>query len=278
MTSALEKHSIIPLDFGPAASVINGDGSAAIVLVCEHASRFIPPILDELGLDDAGKTSHAAWDIGAENLSRLISGILDAPLVISNISRLVYDCNRPPESLDAIPVRSEIIDIPGNQNLDAKARQTRIREVYKPFRELLNSTLNNRSGHRPALVTIHSFTPVYYGRHRQVELGLLHDADERLAKAMIKLAPRCTQLKTELNEPYGHADGVTHTLKKALPRGLLNVMIEVRNDFLADDQDTMTIANELAQMIELGLDACRQHPNSSSGENGNLTAGGTGLA
>lgn len=275
--AAFKHPSLIQPDLGPAASVINGEGQSGIVLVCEHASRFIPPVLNNLGLDEAGRTSHAAWDIGAENLARRLSKNLDAPLVISNISRLVYDCNRSPESLDAIPVRSEIIEIPGNQNLDEKQRKARIEEVYNPFREQLSTTLNNQSDPDPALITIHSFTPVYFGRQRQVELGLLHDADERLARAMLNLAPECTRLMTELNEPYGQADGVTHTLKKALPRGLLNVMIEVRNDLLADDQHALRIASELAQMIELGLDACRHQTISTTDENGDLVAGGNRL-
>ncbi|MGI9402041.1 MAG: N-formylglutamate amidohydrolase [Rhizobiaceae bacterium] len=274
---SLAPQSLIPPEFGPAASIINSNGSAEILLVCEHASRFIPPALDQLGLKDAQKTSHVVWDIGAESLSRSLSEILDAPLVISNISRLVYDCNRPPESLDSIPVRSEIIDVPGNRNLSEAQRKARIEEVYRPFRELLASALNSNSNRNPALVTIHSFTPIYFGRKRQVELGLLHDADDRLAKAMFKLAPGHTHLKTQLNEPYGQADGVTHTLKQALPRGLLNLMIEVRNDFLAEDQNTLKIAKELAQMIKLGLEACKKDGNSSGDKSDRLVTGGNGL-
>ncbi len=273
--SALEQHSLVPPEYGPAASLINGEGNSAVILVCEHASRFIPPSLGQLGLKSSEQSSHAAYDIGAEELARQISATLDAPLVISNISRLVYDCNRPPESIDAIPARSEIIDIPGNRDLSSGERKTRVDEVYMPFRELLKDVLENRTDRGSALVTIHSFTPVYFGKPRQVELGLLHDADDRLAKAMFKLAPEFTQLKTFLNEPYGQADGVTHTLKEALPLGLLNVMIEVRNDFLADDDNSMKIAGELAPLIEMAINNCQENSADPAIQSDTAIANGT---
>ncbi|MEM7464790.1 MAG: N-formylglutamate amidohydrolase [Pseudomonadota bacterium] len=272
--SALEQHSLVPPEYGPAASLINGDGNSRVILVCEHASRFIPPSLGQLGLNNSDQSSHAAFDIGADELARQISAILDAPLVISNISRLVYDCNRPPESLDAIPARSEIIDIPGNRDLSSGERKARVEEVYLPFRELLKDVLENRAKGGSALVTIHSFTPVYFGKPRQVELGLLHDADNRLAKAMFQLAPEFTRLKTLLNEPYGQADGVTHTLKEALPLGLLNVMIEVRNDFLTDDDESMNIAAELAALIEKAINSCQENSANRTGQTDQVTTNG----
>ena len=83
---------------------------------------------------------------------------------------------------------------------------------------------------------------------------------DRLARAMLAAAPDFTSLKAALNEPYGPKDGVTHTLKEhALEAGLLNVMIEVRNDFVGDAAGAERVAGELAGMIERGLEAC-DHP------------------
>lgn len=244
----------------PAAEVINAAGHAPLILVCEHASSFIPAALDGLGLKPEDRLSHAAWDIGARAVAMRLSQMLDAPLVASRVSRLVYDCNRPPEAPDSIPAKSELIVAPANADLDDDARLARVRDVYEPFRSLLADTIATHHADAPALVTIHSFTPVYYGVRRDVELGLLHDADDRLARAMFALAPECTVLRTALNEPYGPADGVTHTLKEhALPAGLLNVMIEIRNDFVGDAPGANRIAEVLRAMIERGLEAC-DHP------------------
>jgi predicted N-formylglutamate amidohydrolase len=89
------------------AEVINPAGSSPYVLVCEHASNRIPANLGTLGLPDADLQRHIAWDIGAEATARILSRILDAPLIVQRYSRLVYDCNRPPEADSAYPEVSE---------------------------------------------------------------------------------------------------------------------------------------------------------------------------
>ena len=240
----------------PAAEVINPDGRAPIVLVCEHASAFVPKSMAGLGLREEDRKSHAAWDIGALEVAKRLSALLDAPLVVSRISRLVYDCNRPPEAPDSIPAKSELIEAPANANLTEAERQSRVNKIYEPFRALLAKTISG-GGALPALVTVHSFTPVFFGVERAVELGLLHDTDDRLARAMFEAAPQFSALKTALNEPYGPADGVTHTLREhALPEGLLNVMIEIRNDIVSDPDGVERQAIALCGMIERGLQAC----------------------
>ena len=98
------------------------------------------------------------------------------------------------------------------------------------------------------MVTIHSFTPVWHGQRRDVELGLLHDSDDRLAKQMLSVAPE--SLNAQLNAPYSVTDGVTHTLREhAIPRGLANVMIEVRNDLISDATGVARIADVLTEML-----------------------------
>jgi len=109
-------------NFGPAADVINPDGTGDVVLVCEHASNAIPTPLNGLGLTDEVRGSHVAWDPGALGVARHLSQALNAPLIAGRVSRLVYDCNRAPESPSAMPAQTERGDIPGNMGLDAAAR------------------------------------------------------------------------------------------------------------------------------------------------------------
>jgi predicted N-formylglutamate amidohydrolase len=242
---------------GPAAEVVNPLGSAPIVLVCEHGSAFIPRALSDLGLREAAKLSHVAWDPGAMAVARRMSEFLNAPLVASRVSRLVYDCNRPPESSAATPAISEVFDIPGNKQLTELERHARAREIYEPFRALLDQTIANAAAPTPALVTLHSFTPTYFGKPRHVELGLLHDADDRLALAMLNASMDISVIRTELNAPYDASDGVTHTLvEHALPKGLLNVMIEIRNDLITREEDVDRVADSLCKMIVRGLKQC----------------------
>lgn len=241
-------------DEGPAAEVINPGGTAPVILICEHASNFIPRRLEGLGLEAAARQSHAAWDPGALALAQRLSSMLDAPLVVSRVSRLVYDCNRPPDAPDAMPGQSELIEVPGNRDLSDAARRQREVEVYHPFHEALAGLVAERSATDPALVSIHSFTPVFFGVTRDVELGLLHGDDDRLAQRMLASVPTRTTLCTELNVPYGPADGVLHTLDlHARPRGLHNVMIEVRNDLIQDDNGVDRVAADLLTLLKIGL-------------------------
>jgi predicted N-formylglutamate amidohydrolase len=243
----------------PAARVYNAGGRAPIVFVCDHASRFIPSALDGLGISADVARSHAAWDIGAFDLALELSAAFDAPVVASRISRLVYDCNRPPHAPDAMPARSEVFDVPGNRDLSEADREARIRAVYEPFRDCLSGALDAQTdklaGAPVALVTVHSFTPIYHGEPRRVELGLLHDADPTLARAMLTEAAGTLTLNAQLNAPYDASDGVTHTLKRhAIPRGLPNVMLELRNDLLAMPAGVARTAHGLARPLARGLD------------------------
>jgi predicted N-formylglutamate amidohydrolase len=103
---------------------------------------------------------------------------------------------------------------------------------------------------------MHSFTPVYHGRERAVELGILHDDDSRLADRMLEVAAEAPLYRTERNQPYGPEDGVTHTLiLHGLSNGLRNVMIEVRNDLIADDTGQGVMADYLKGLLQQSLDA-----------------------
>ena len=230
-------------------SLLNANGTGPVVIVCEHASHFIPPEYDALGLSDEACTSHVAWDPGANLMAERLSGPFDAPYVRGEVSRLIYDCNRPPDAESAMPARSELFDIPGNVGLAQAEREHRTRTVYEPFKACVEEVMA-RAGSQRALVTIHSFVPVYHGKPRAVELGILHDADTRLADAMLEAAPRHTTMNTLRNEPYGPEDGVTHTLKlHGLSNGVPNVMIEVRNDLVATPEACGQVGDMLHTLI-----------------------------
>ena len=158
---------------------------AAVLLVCEHASNFIPDRYQDLGLTAAQKVSHIAWDPGALGVAKALAAQLNAPLIAGGQSRLVYDLNRPPDAASAIPDRSEIHEIPGNQNLSKADRQERVAQVYAPFYAALVQTLTERRAYLKVMVTLHSFTPVYRGEPRTVELGILHGKDTEFAQAML---------------------------------------------------------------------------------------------
>src|SRR5688572_23173591 len=145
--------------------IVNEGGSSALFLVCEHAGRLIPKSLRSLGLPAHELERHIAYDIGAEQVARRLSQRLNAPLVLQRYSRLVYDCNRPPEAASAIPKLSELTEIPGNRQLSDAQRRQRVKAIYEPFHAQIGRLIDLRLGTgKPVIfVTIHSFTPVFKG-------------------------------------------------------------------------------------------------------------------
>ncbi|MDI7863742.1 N-formylglutamate amidohydrolase [Rhizobiaceae bacterium n13] len=247
---------ILTTEEGNPVEVVNPGGRGDVLLVCEHASSTIPVHFGDLGLPIAALESHIAWDPGALAVSTLLSRTLDATLVYQRFSRLVYDCNRPPESPAAIPEFSEIYTVPGNAGLTQSQRDARTNGLYIPFHARIAAIIAERraQGRRTVLVTIHSFTPVYNGHTRSVEIGILHDSDTRLADRLLAAASDTDAYRFGRNQPYGPADGVTHTLKlHALGNGLLNVMIEVRNDLISDETGQEVMADLLAGLLQEGL-------------------------
>lgn len=254
----LAQQGILTKADGDCVAVERPLGSSPVFIICEHASRALPERFGDLGLSAEALSSHIAWDPGALAVAKGISAGLDATLVYQRFSRLIYDCNRPPESAGAMPETSEIYTIPGNQRLDEAGRQARTEGLYIPFHDRIRALLKGRTarGQKTVIVTIHSFTPIYNGKPRAVELGILHDEDRRLADRMLDVAAEAPLYQTERNQPYGPEDGVTHTLKlHGIANGLPNIMIEVRNDLIGDDVGQGVMADYLTGLLQNSLEA-----------------------
>ena len=237
-------HPILPEGMA-VAEVLNPQSGAPVCLVCEHSSGFIPPQFDDLGLSPEDRFSHAALDIGAEPLARHLSKSLGAPLILACISRLICDLNRPAASPEASPAKVERIEVPGNRGLSSADRMARARAIYHPFHRTVAKQMREHAT-PPALVTIHSFTPTWHGVPRETEIGFLHDADDKLATALLARAD--SRYRTDLNQPYAAKDGVTHTLQRH-GAGRPNVMIEVRNDLLSDNEGIEQVGASLAASL-----------------------------
>lgn len=244
----------------------NKAAKGRVVLVCEHASNVIPDAWGDLGLTEAQRMAHIAWDPGALGLARGLAKRMDAVLVHAPVSRLVYDCNRAPDMAGAMPAKSEVHEVPGNAAISATERLARTESIYLPFHDGLHALLMQRValGLRPVVVTIHSFTPVYFGKPRSVEFGVIHDADPALAVAIRDAAVRQTRLNTALNAPYSAADDVTHTLRvQATPYGLPNAMLEIRNDLIATAAAEEAMAAQLAPVINMGVQEIQKQAKAS---------------
>lgn len=231
---------------------VNEGGESPYVFVCEHASNFIPERFDGLGLDAQSLNAHIAWDPGAVAVARHLSQQLDAPLVEATYSRLLIDCNRPLEARDLIPEISEATVIPGNHALNSLERTARIDLSHRPFHRRIEEVINARAtrGLPSWIVTIHSFTPIYKSISRPWQIGIIHDADARIAEPLIAALEKNTSLNVGVNEPYSPADRVYYTLERhARPRNAPCAMIEIRNDEIATRETQEAWAMQLAAIF-----------------------------
>jgi predicted N-formylglutamate amidohydrolase len=233
-------------------SLHRADGAGGVVLICEHASNHIPDAYRGLGLHDGQRRMHIAWDPGALEVATELSRLLDAPLVHARYSRLLLDLNRAPGAADAIALDSEDIPIPGNHGIGAAERQLRQRRIYQPFHAAVDALIEQRlrAGLATAVVSIHSFTPVYRGQARPWQVGVIAQHDRRLADGVLAVLRRDPALCVGDNQPYAPTDGVYHTIERhGEARGLPCAMIEIRQDQLGAER----AQHEWAQRLEAGI-------------------------
>lgn len=252
----------------PASIVENATGTGGVVLICEHAGQLLPKTLGSLGIDAKAMSAHIAWDIGAAGLARALSKLLDAPLILQRYSRLVFDCNRAFDAADAIVSESDGIAIPQNCHLSHQDRRERFDLVYPSFKHAIDQVIDNATQHdqKPAVVSIHSFTPIFQGQRRELDLGVIHDdADACLANKILALATKKGEFSVALNQPYAARDGVTHTLDlHGVQRNLPNAMFEIRNDLIGDAGDQLKWAQHLGDLIKEALKLHTENTNATN--------------
>jgi predicted N-formylglutamate amidohydrolase len=246
-----------------AVEILNPSGASPVVLLCEHASNFIPPEYAGLGLSSAELGRHIAWDIGAAGVTRRLSQLLNAPAFLGCYSRLLIDLNRPLRSPTSIVARSESTDIPGNASIDASERARRAESYFEPFHAAVTSLLDSRrQAARPSLiVAIHSFTPTFHGEARPWAAGIIYDQGTAFAEATLdRLRMQDTALEVGANVPYSVAPedyyGLLEYGDYAANPALL---VEIRQDLLArpDEQDAWAHRLSAAIAIDVGLQSLR---------------------
>ncbi|MBZ9605201.1 N-formylglutamate amidohydrolase [Phyllobacterium chamaecytisi] len=239
-------------DWNP-VRVSNPDGRSQFVILCDHASNYIPDGFGTLGLDPDDLRKHIAWDPGALGVSQTMSRDLDAPLVESCVSRLIIDCNRPLNAPDLVPSLSEVTTIPGNVDLDEAAKSQRIALSHKPYHAAIEKLAHERATKGlpdPIYVAVHSYTPVYRGVERPWHIGIIHDDDDRVAAPLIAGLQALSEFNVGINEPYSPADRVYYTLERhASAFGLPAVMIEIRNDLITTPSEEQAWGVMLSRLL-----------------------------
>ena len=238
---------LLARDEPPPFDILNPSGAAPLVITCDHASNHVPRVLADLGLNRAELARHIAWDIGAAEVTRRLAALLDAPAVLSGFSRLVIDPNRRVDVLASIPPISDGTEVPGNRHLgDVEVRQRR-EQLFRPYHAACERMIEAKiaQGVLPALIFLHSFTPVFAGEELWMEAAVLWDRDDRLPGPLLE-ALRARGIATGDNEPYSGRSTEDYSLHAhGDARGLPHVLIELRQDVI----DTVAGAERWARTL-----------------------------
>ncbi|MBA2399519.1 MAG: N-formylglutamate amidohydrolase [Bradyrhizobium sp.] len=240
-----------PADVPPVREY-NDSGRSPFLLTCDHYGRLIPDVLGDLGLPASELERHIAWDIGIAGVAEMLSAHLDAHLIVQRYSRLVIDCNRPPNVASSIPLISEATTIPGNEGITRDDAELRRAQIFDPYHRRIDEIINQRrQKNMPTiLVSLHSFTPVYAGVARPWHIGTLYQRDKMLPPLLLQLLRAEPDLVVGDNEPYAVSDETDYTIPvHAEARGLMNTGIEIRQDLISDQAGEKAWADRLARIF-----------------------------
>lgn len=257
--SAQGKSAIRPALVPGEVESIPGDVAAGILILCDHASNAMPPELGRLGLPIAELERHIAYDIGAAWMTRALAAALGAPALLTTFSRLLIDPNRGLDDPTLVMRLSDGAIVPGNAELTDAGIARRIERYHAPYDAAIVAAIGQatEAGHPPAIVSLHSFTPVWKTTPRPWHVGVLWDRDRRLAAPLIDMLQSEPDLVVGDNEPYfGGLPGDTID-RHATANGLPDALIEVRQDLIATRATAEAWGRRLAPLIRRCVDDIR---------------------
>jgi predicted N-formylglutamate amidohydrolase len=231
--------------------ILGGRADVGLILLCDHAGNAIPPPYGTLGLPPDQLERHIAYDIGAAQVTKSLAAALDAPAVLTRYSRLLIDPNRGADDPTLIMRLSDGAVIPGNKRLDAAERERRSRLYYAPYHHAIDAVIDQClvSGVPPMLLSVHSFTESWKETPRPWHVGVLWDRDQRLANPLLDSFYAEGDLIVGDNEPYsGQLEGDC-LWQHATCRGLVNALIEIRQDLIRDAAGQEAWAERLCRIV-----------------------------
>jgi len=226
-----------PAPFPPFAS-LNGDYSRGVVVICDHASKTIPPELNGLGLSAADLERHIAWDIGAAEVAIFLAGRFKLPAIFGGVSRLVIDCNRDPADPTSIPAMVDRTPIPGNAKLKIWDRAERMSRWFQPYHSAIEAMMTTALAtvKDPVVLSVHSMAPELNGELRTWPISLSSHEDKRLSTPMLAALRKRIGMLVGDNQPYALDPKEDYTVPHhAMRRGLRHLQVEFRQDLIADE-------------------------------------------
>ena len=229
-----------------------------IICICDHASNLVPNFWSKngLGIRKSEMGRHIAYDLGAKRLTKKLSRLLNGPAILSNFSRLVIDPNRGQNDPTLIMKISDGSIIQGNKNIsyldDCEEKIKRIKSYYNTYHNKISDIINLsiKKGVFPAIISIHSFTPIFNGKKRLTELGILWDSDDRLPNIIFQYF-RLNNKNINIgdNKPYSGRMKNDTLYRHGTKRGIANILIEIRQDLISNTLGQLNFAQIVSEPL-----------------------------
>ncbi len=202
-------------DLRTAAVVLRPRSISSLLLTCEHASKRLPAGIPVSRLERKTLASHHGIDIGAWTLTREIASRLSATALGGRFSRLWIDLNRAIDDPELIRSQAEGTGLGWNLNLSRRERDLRIKTVHDRYHAGIDYQVLRRLDRnvRPFLLSIHSFTDRFNGRHRDFDCGVLYHRDGSQAR-VLAAALREEDLAVRYNAPYSGKLGMMYAIHR----------------------------------------------------------------
>lgn len=206
-----------------------------MIITCEHGGNEVPAAWATL-FDSPGArrdlNSHRGYDPGAFLAAAFLATKFKTKLIASTTTRLLCDLNR---SEDNDGLWSKY-----SRDLNDAARSKVLSKHYRPYRdrvaERIRQTIDR--GDVAVHLSIHTFTPLFRGTRRTVDVGILFDPartlENKIASDWIeKLQPRLPNHRVTANEPYlGTDDGLSTYLRTQFDaKDYVGIEVEITNRF-----------------------------------------------
>jgi predicted N-formylglutamate amidohydrolase len=223
-----------------------------LVLTCEHASNRLPHGLrPRSATERALLQTHWAWDIGAWDVARRVARLTGAAAIGGTVSRLIVDLNRPVADPSLVRREAEGIRLSWNARLQPRQIERRMLTWHLPYHDAIDRTILRLAtrGVRPLLLAVHSFTPVYGGRRRDFDMGVLFDRSRKPAIALAR-ALRRAGFRVRYNQPYSGLKGMMYSIHRhGTHHGLPCLELEMNQEQLAAPGAAARLAPKIARAL-----------------------------
>ena len=139
-----------------------------------------------------------------------------------------------------------------NRGLTEEEKRLRFDKYYVPY----HAAVDEMIAQTPAvpIIAMHSFTPVYEGKKRDMEFGILFDHSDEMAYAMAD-ALRDQGFVVAMNEPYSGKNGMMYSAyRHAHEHGREALEFEIRQDLIHDSAASIAVADRVYNaLVSLGL-------------------------